>query len=80
MIDPVATPAAPQPAEPIEPLLDEILREGGAALQCLAGAIAGNLGLRRFAPRLDELRTRTTGVISQTFELAVERMAEGAVR
>jgi HEAT repeat protein len=80
MIDPPAAGGIGRRGEPIETILEEILADESSSLQCLAGAVAGELGLERFAPRIEELRDRSTGSFAETFGRAAERIAQGAAR
>ncbi len=80
MIDAPSAGALARPGDSIETILGEILVDGGTTLQCLAGAVAGELALRRFATRIEQLRDQSAGAFATTFDRAAERIAEGAVR
>jgi hypothetical protein len=81
MIDDVPRRAvSAQGGDRLEQVIDEIIREGGASLGCLACAAAGELGLVRFAPTIESMAARSTGILAKTFHRALEIMAAGAAR
>jgi hypothetical protein len=74
---PFYTPASPS----YEALLDTILEGSGESLRCVAAYHVAELGLTRFAPRLELMRSATTGFfLNRVAERALALLAAGGGR
>jgi hypothetical protein len=74
---PFYTPSSPS----YEALLGTILEGGGESLRCVAAYHVGELGLTRFAPRLESMRSPTTGFfLNRVAERALALLAAGGGR